>query len=72
MASAEDQTLLLAPLAMSSDDKSHALTHGSGSRRELPSLCWKGRGLLPPVLYMPDGSGSMKGSGGCSARRVFG
>ena len=39
MASAEDPTLRLAPLVLPSDDKSHASSHGSGSRRELPSLC---------------------------------
>ena len=40
--SAEDLTLWLAPFTPPSDDKSHAQSHGYGSRRKLPSLCWRG------------------------------
>ena len=42
-ASAEDLTLQQATLAPPSDDESHALSLGSGSCRELPSMCWGGR-----------------------------
>ena len=65
-------TLWLATLAPPFGDQSHAPSHDSGSRRELPSMCRRGRGLLPPVFYMPDGPGSMESGGGCSPRRVFG
>ena len=34
-------------------------------------MCWGG-GLLPLVLHLPDGPGSMVGGGGCSSCQVFG
>ena len=40
--SAKDPNLRLDTLAPSPEDKSHTPSHGFGSHRELPAMCWGG------------------------------
>ena len=34
-------------------------------------MCWGGRGLFPLVFHVPDSTGSVAGSGGCSSRCII-
>ena len=67
----EDPYFRLATRTSPSDDESHAPPPGSRSRRELPLVQWRDRGLLPSVFHVPDGTRNMADFGGCSSHRIF-